>query len=149
MVTAIFYNIFDRENVLDKNLDVSRETINGLLFGGFKNIYPNLKIKATENFKYNYCYIEDLNKYYFVKNINRIDNNYLMIDLKLDVLQTYKDIILNCSGLVVSRENANNFISNRENIKNLIPQYKKILFPNEIFSTEKENIILIAIKGDK
>lgn len=62
---------------------------------------PVLTLREKEGFNYdgfNYCYIEELERYYFIDNVSRIHSKIVEISLTVDVLQTYKDEILNSNA---------------------------------------------------
>lgn len=45
----------------------------------------------------NYCYIENINRYYFINDIIILDNNRVQLQLNIDVLYTYKNSIYSSS----------------------------------------------------
>ena len=53
----------------------------------------------------NYTYIEELHRYYYVKEIKSVNNRMWRIDLLTDVLMTYKDKILDSYCVVERQEN--------------------------------------------
>lgn len=56
----------------------------------------------------NYCYIEDFSRYYYIDDI-RIVNAIIEISMTVDVLESYKDDILNSTQLVARQENKKNY----------------------------------------
>lgn len=87
---------------------------------------PYITIQSTEQIHDlgNYCYIEELNRYYFIVDIISLNNNLWGLTLKEDVLMTYKDYLSQMSA----------YISRQENI------YNKYLVDTEIPVSEKTNI---------
>lgn len=87
-----FYNNLSNYNVVNKRL----EEINRLSFTFKENsniINPSLILK---NYKGgNYCYIEELKKYYYVKDIDLLGNGLFKINCEIDVLMSYKEDIIN------------------------------------------------------
>ena len=62
-----------------------------------------LNDKNTMNFKQcNYCYLEDFNRYYFIRSIESINNHVWRLQLECDVLESFKSDILN-SVVEISR----------------------------------------------
>lgn len=53
----------------------------------------------------NYAYIEELHRYYYVKEIKSVNNRMWRIDLLTDVLMTYKDKILDSYCVIERQEN--------------------------------------------
>ena len=43
----------------------------------------------------NYCYIKELNRYYYIRDIKLLNGGLYQLQLDVDVLMTYKDIIMN------------------------------------------------------
>lgn len=89
---VIFFNNLSSYNVVNKRL----EEINRLQFT-FKEqsniINPSLILK---NYKSgNYCYIGDLKRYYYVRDIDLLEGGLFRINCEIDVLMSYKDDIIN------------------------------------------------------
>ena len=148
MITIIFYKNTAANNVLDKtNYLTETETKNGLFYDNFDIINSVLIIRNFDN-NSNYCYIRELDKYFFIENVEIIDNTKVKLTLKLDVLNTYKTEIKNLYVTVNEKENANGYINTRNTIYDIRPNFTKIDFPNQIFD-ENGQIVLIAIKGNK
>lgn len=82
----------DSFNVLGKSINKVSE-IEITLRKDFDSIYPNL-ILSTE-ISFNYIIIPSLNKKYYLDNVEIIANRLKKYSFKLDVLETYKENILN------------------------------------------------------
>lgn len=148
MVTIVFYNNTVSTNVLDKTSYLNElQTINGLMYDTFNLINTTLLVRYFNN-NSNYCYIRELNKYFFIENVEIVDNTKVKLTLKLDVLQTFKDEIKELYVTISERETANGYINNRSVIYDIRPNFDKIDFPNTVFD-ENGQIIMITIKGDK
>lgn len=91
-MNVTFYNNLSNDNVVNKRL----EEINTLSFTFKENsniINPSLILK---NYKGgNYCYIKELGRYYYVKDIDFLGNELIKINCEIDVLMSYKDDIIN------------------------------------------------------
>lgn len=116
-MNIVFYNYNGYTNKLNKVLS------DGFTVTGNFNIDYNtsdtvIKIANIETFNYNYCYVEDTNKYYFVevKNINR--NNILFLNLHIDVLQTYREKINNAKIRLANNKTNTSKVFNSEKIIN-------------------------------
>lgn len=70
-------------------------------------INPTVKIKYQGKLKVNYAYIPDFDKYYFITDSEIYPTNIHTLSLKVDVLETYKEDILE-SKATVSRSNRSN-----------------------------------------
>ena len=86
------YNNNSNINVLNKNitlvntLDFSLKIDNSIL-------QPVLILKNYSSG--NYCYIEKFNRYYYITDIKLLTGGLYQLQLDVDVLMTYKDIIMN------------------------------------------------------
>lgn len=89
----IFYTTNDSGNVINKTLD-NPLTVNINLKKDTDIINPELILKG--DFRgFNYAFIPALNRYYLVNAIEQLNLSMVKISLTCDVLETYKDIILN------------------------------------------------------
>lgn len=85
------YNNNSNTNVLNKNitlvstLDFSLKTDNSIL-----QPVLNLKNYSTGN----YCYIEKFKRYYYITDIKLLTSGLYQLQLEVDVLMTYKDVIM-------------------------------------------------------
>lgn len=136
-----FYAISDSENTLNKTLEngldvecVLKEYSNVMQL----NIVLNYQI---DNFNYNYCYIEKLNRYYFISDITIERNNLLSIALKEDVLMTYKEQIKQSHGIIKNtKDNLNgNGYNESNNFETL--QYKL----DDVFTETSD--VLTTVQG--
>lgn len=95
------YKCLDDKNKLSKTL--TNEKIIDLNIRKLFNFdTPTIKIKI-DNFDYNYVKID--NRYYFVVNKNYIAESLIELNLKCDLLMTYKADLLKCVGYVISTTN--------------------------------------------
>lgn len=148
MITVNLINYNGLSNVIDKPLIVS-QTINGLFFKPFNRLSAVLQIRYDnpENFNYNYLEIEGQG-FYFVKSKETANKNVLSLQLDLDVLTTNKTAILNAVGTVVTSELSNKYISSREYVTDVRPQFTKVMFSRETPPfDENGGIIMITLKG--
>lgn len=60
--------------------------------------------RASQLFECNYCYIPIFKRYYYINDIISVRNKLWEIHLSVDVLMTYKDIILNQTALIDRNE---------------------------------------------
>lgn len=129
------YNTADDDNVLNKTL-TDELLISDVKLKNPVNINnPILSLSSKivyddgfgggwtyETKDYNYAYIPAFEKYYFIENITLQSNNINVLTLKVDVLKTYENEILN-SDLYVEKE-INHII---ESDKTLDQEFNKIL----------------------
>ena len=89
----IFYTTNDSGNVINKTLD-NPLTVNINLKKDTDIISPELILKGDFRWS-NYAFIPALNRYYLVNAIEQLNLSMVKISLTCDVLETYKNIILN------------------------------------------------------
>lgn len=94
------------ENRLDKtNFFTNQTTLSGTLREACDVLNPVIYCEIPNPNIYNYCSIELFgNRSYFIKNFEYVNNKLVRLYLHVDVLQTYKDMILNLTP-VISRTN--------------------------------------------
>ena len=145
----IIYNYKGQPNTINKKL-TPLGTINVDLRPEFNVHNPTLKIQIPPNmYGFNYVYIEDLRKYYFVDNVRYIGGATYLLTLSLDVLQTYKDIILQSTALIVESDNANRDLSVNSNVFNVFPKTDILHFPHSKLFDKEGSIIMVTLKGNK
>lgn len=143
----ILYNYKGHPNTLNKTLTQVGE-INVTLRPELNTNTPQIKVvNPPQMYTYNYVFIPEFGKYYFVSNYKFIGGNTYLLNLQIDLLQTYKDNILKGSGLVVESDKSNPYISNRNNVYNIVPNTDKIEFPNKGLLNSDGKIIMITLKG--
>lgn len=135
-----------KPNEVNKTLQANEE-YTGVLNATFNVLSPVVRFRTRTPVTFNYVYIESLNRYYFVSE-KRQDGDICTVHLRVDVLFTYKDIILNSSATLVKGNNVNKFVSNRTNIYDVRPKTKKINFPNTGLLNETGTVVMITLKGN-
>lgn len=99
MTNITFYHYTGEQNRINKTLE------NGIQIPcnfniEYNLINPTIRIASNKDVSYNYCFIPELNRYYFIDRCVIKRGGYYELYLTLDVLQTYKDKILNLYGTV-------------------------------------------------
>lgn len=100
MLTLTLYKNLSPVNKIGKELSDSQN-----IFFVFKDdssiLNPVLKIKSSLDIGlYNYLYIPELQRYYFINDIRILNDNLWEIYAHVDVLETYKNSILSNTGVV-------------------------------------------------
>ena len=85
-----FYKTLDGENVINKRLEMGLN-VEIHLKRDIDLLNPSLYMVADVS-DYNYCEMNE--RFYFVEKIHKINSKVSIIDLKIDVLETYKSDIL-------------------------------------------------------
>ena len=92
MDIKLYYNSSD-------NRCIKKELLNELLVtGSLKEetsiITPVINIKKTDPVRYNYCYIPDFKRYYYINNIESVRQGIWRLYLQVDPLMSFKTDIL-------------------------------------------------------
>lgn len=143
-IKTYIYN--GKPNEVNKTLQANEE-YTGVLNATFNVLTPVVRFRTRTPVTFNYVYIESLNRYYFVSEKQQ-DGDICTVRLRVDVLFTYKDIILNSSATLVKGGNANKFVSNRNNVYDVRPKTKKINFPNTGLLNETGTVVMVTLKGN-
>lgn len=113
----IFYTNNSDSNELNKNINLVTELNCNVNRDNLDILSPILFLSYFDikELNINYCYIEELNRYYFINSYTIEKNNLIKIQLETDVLMTFKNNILLSSGIVKeTKNNQNNFSSQFE-----------------------------------
>lgn len=143
-IKTFVYN--GKPNEVNKTLQANEE-YTGVLNATFNVLTPVVRFRTRTPVTFNYVYIESLNRYYFVSEKQQ-DGDICTVRLSVDVLFTYKDIILNSSATLVKGDNVNKFVSNRNNVYDVRPKTKKINFPNTGLLNETGTVVMVTLKGN-
>lgn len=146
MITISFYNYTDDPRKVGKTLPAAT-VLEGELYETFDICAPSVKVRMSEVPKYNYAYIEALNRYYFVENIEFVGAGVFEFSLSVDVLQTYAEAIKAATATMLQTDIQDNYTSNRENVYNKQPQIEKVSFPNTGLLNTEGKIVMVTIKG--
>lgn len=145
-MTIIFYKTLSKSNEINKVLQNSF-TITGNFKTDTDIIKPIIKVLNTTDFNifdYNYCYISELKRYYFIEDITILADKLFFISLSLDVLYTYKNAILSSVGNV-SRYSQNVQSSKKDTIEDYIQN--EILLINPF--SETGTMVMTALNGQE
>lgn len=98
-MNIILYVTGSERHAIRKTLQSGLE-LTGALRGESSVINPRFLIEITNPSQYNYCYIPDFNRYYFITNITSVCTNIWRIDCNVDVLMSFQTQILNLDVIV-------------------------------------------------
>lgn len=141
----ILYKTTDDDNVINKDLEFFK-SININLKDNVNVTNPDLKLRLNvDDVKsFNYAEIDLLNRKYFVRDIQNLNNDVWLVRLECDVLETYKDDILNSKASVTRNIGVGDYqdISQEFEVKRDVHIYES----NVILNREK-TMILSTISG--
>ena len=106
-MNIILYNNKSDSRVINKNIEQLSE-ISVILKSAQNIMSPEIMLQTkTLPIEANYCYISDFGRYYYI-NAQRLDNgNVSKIELTVDVLMSFKDMILRST--VVAERTTNKY----------------------------------------
>lgn len=112
-MNVILYTSKSDKKVVNKSL-TNDYTIDCKLKNDCSIINPSLYITSenTNIVDYNYAYIPTFKRYYYVENITFINNTIVMLDLKVDVLMSFKNSFLDLNAVIQRNENKYNVYMN-------------------------------------
>lgn len=145
-MTITFYKTVSNENQIQKVLTDSK-TYTGTFKTDLDILNPEIIISdiSYSILDFNYCFIQELNRYYFVKNITILSNNRFLIDCKIDVLKTYSTELQNCIGRIIECENNFNIL-NCETDKNEDSNILEYSYDDSTILDQNGSILLITQK---
>lgn len=112
MISVQLMNNSSPVNKIGKSLTVGN-TYNCTLKDDTSVLDPVIILQTSDSIStYNYMYIQEFNRYYFIKDIISLNNNRWQIKAHVDVLETYKNQILNNSAVIKRQQNEYNLYLN-------------------------------------
>ena len=103
------YKSSAEQNRVDKtNFLTADMIISGVLREASSLIHPSITFTSDIIPTFNYVYIPIFNRYYYVTDITSIKNKLWQMSLTVDVLMTYKEALLACTGYIDRNENEYN-----------------------------------------
>ena len=140
-----FYKNSSEKNKIGKSLS-SELTLNGNLRDECSITSPSILVEATSLVDYNYCYIPEFKRYYFISDITSVRNNLWRVSLKCDVLESFKSGILNSSCIVDKQSSSgkSNSLFDDGSYINEIDTFNEIAKFQSGFNESGEFILLTA-----
>lgn len=106
-MTIDLYTMTSENERITKELGTAT-TVNGNLLEDTSITDIVLEIEYTPSTNFNYLYVTELNRYYYIKNITITSNQTMLLTCHCDVLMTYRDAILGHSAVIERQENRYN-----------------------------------------
>lgn len=106
-------------------------------------LFPVLMMRNDVNLNnYNYCYIEELKRYYFIKQITQINNKIISLELECDVLETYKNSIAELRGLIYRKPKTGDFYAGESygNVNSKVTTYS-----SDVILKDDQQLILSTV----
>lgn len=135
----------------DENNKINKSLSNGMILTGTMRdsssiINPVILVEGSSFSEYNYAYIPQFDRYYFIKGITNYRNNLWILELECDVLMSFKSSILNMNCILIETEDkgADRYLADsRVWVAKVKDKTDIINFPNGLL-TNGEYILITA-----
>lgn len=134
------------KNKINKSL-TSGITLSGTLRNESNVVNPSITINIDNPTIYNYAYIPEFKRYYFITDFTAIRTGIWRINLKSDVLMSFKDSILSSRVLISNTESIgkSNYLSGSNWVNNCKSKTDVLTFSNGLL--DDGQFILITAGG--
>lgn len=134
------------KNKINKNI-TEGITLTGALRNESNVVNPSIVIRIDNPTMYNYAYITEFNRYYFITDYISLRTGIWQINLKSDVLMSFKDSILSENVIISNTESTgkNNYLSGSNWVSNCKAKTDIISFTNGLLNDGQ--YILITAGG--
>lgn len=146
MELRLYYNASEN-NQLVKDI-VYIATLTGTLRDASNIVKPSILIERADLGTFNYVYISEFNRYYYVKEIESYRTSLWLLTLESDPLMSFKSSILELSVILKETENTglNNYLLDDRVWRSTVKDKTDIIkFPNGLL--ENGEYILITSGG--
>ena len=118
-MTVIFYKYDGIKNKINKTLSNGLTVNDVIIHNDFDITNFDLLIKNS-NFSsgYNYCFIQDLGRYYYIDSVEKMNGTIYKIRVSVDVLKSFATQIENINAIITKSENPDNNFVNCEKSEN-------------------------------
>ena len=134
------------DNVVHKGSYLRKiDTINGTIRSEVNILNPSITIESNSLPQFNYVYIEEFKRYYFVENIDIISNKLYVINLRIDVLFRHEPYIYKLKGLCKRNEYMyNNYIVDDKVIFKSDKTFEEHEIDNRLFGSRLDHSFAIV-----
>lgn len=141
----ILYNNKSEKNKIGKNITLVA-TLTGSIKEQSSLIRPQIVIEYSDPTAFNYVYISEFGRYYYISDVNILNTNILMISLVVDVLESFKTSILSQHVIIDKNQNVfSNYLPD-SNLLTLVKTKTDIVnFPSGLLDSGQ--FILITAGG--
>ena len=145
-MTVIFYKYDGIKNKINKTLE-NGFTVNDVIIQNDFDITDfELLIKDTNfNSEYNYCYIQDLGRYYFIESVEKMNGTIYKIKLTVDVLKSFSTQIENIQAIITKSENADDNVVDCEKSENYTSEVMNLI---DNFNHSGNLILITSLGGE-
>lgn len=145
-MTVIFYKYNDIKNKINKTLSGGLTVNDVVIQNDFDITAFELLIKNSNfNSEYNYCYIQELGRYYFIESVEKMNGTIYKIRLTVDVLKSFSTQIENIQAIITKSENPDDNFVDCEKSENYTSE---VINLTDNFN-HSGNLILVTSLGGK
>ncbi len=140
------YTNISEKNCIGKTL-INETDFQGVLREQSSIINPVIRVQSTELPNFNYAYLPDFKRYYFIVGIRNMTTNIWEISLSVDVLESFKESIKANTAIISDTESIgkDTYIEGEQWKANVKNNTELITFPNGLLSSG--TYILITAGG--
>lgn len=131
------YSTHDSFNTINKDLSLIKEI--ELRLKANIDLYNPSLIMTKQDFYKNVNYAKLLDRYYFVEIQNHPNNNFILLNLHEDVLQTYANNILNSNQDIIKKSAAGNVKQ-----QNVLPETISRYYDSDVKIDKGSSIIMVT-----
>lgn len=141
-----FYINNSEKNKISKNL-TNNTHISGTLRNETGVMNPVILIHSVNPTKFNYVYIPEFNRYYFITDMVSIRTDIWQVKLHVDVLMSFKDSLKNVKVILNDSEveGADNYLTGEQWVTNVKDTTNIVNFPDGLL--DNGEYILITAGG--
>lgn len=110
---------------------------------------PTIRIESADNISgYNYCYISEFGRYYYITDIVSVRTNCWVVSLRCDVLMSYKNEIKSMNVILNNTQETglSNYLASPNWVSSVKTKTDIKVFPSGL--SEQGEFILITAGGD-
>lgn len=102
-------NTSSEKNVIGKTFDATGAKIEGKLLNNQSISHPKyVIISGVDIRKYNYAYIPEMHRFYYIDDIELTNGDIYVVTMRCDVLNSFKDSILDCDAILERQKSITN-----------------------------------------
>lgn len=144
MEIKLYHNVSDNRTIRKKLLN--EFSLTGTLRDSCSLIEPVINIENNNVVRFNYAYIPDFQRYYFVKEITNLRKNIWTLELEVDPLMSFKGDLL-ALQVVVDKQSSDSIGDEYIDDGSLVADnytFKNIYNFNKGFNEQGEYILITA-----
>lgn len=138
----ILYKTSSANNVVSKELTDEYVLEGTIRDGEFTILRPTISVQRNVS-GYNFAYIPDFKRYYFIDNVRVVRENLFTVYMRCDVLMTYADKIRQMVGEVKEMDGANPYLSSQLDVE-VRKTIERVSFENNFTNGD---YIIVALRA--